>query len=210
MYQGIQPASLRVAASSTHSRLREEKERFIDRNDENADVDASVLESDGGRSVSPIVPRCHESSSSEAEDDDAKLSATDLQMEIAETYHDLMTKFMRRVYAKLAPDGESALSSGACRQDEQQVSERQGNKRKRPNRPAQGQDSDRGSRPPSRDEDSNGEQSHHQDESSKPERRLACPFYKFKPQKYCENSTTGKKYKTCGASPGFESMPRVK
>ena len=200
--QEVQPASLPVAESRTRSRLREEKERFIDHDDENADVDPSVLESEGGRSLSPIVPR------SEADDDDAELSATDLQMEIAETSHDLMTKFMRHVYAKLATNGESARSSGACQQHKQEETKRQGNKRKRLNGPGQNQDSDRGSRSPSRDENSDRERSQHQDVKSRSTRPLACPFYKHDALKYCENSTKGKKYRSCGK--GFEDMRRLK
>ena len=208
--QEVELASLPVAKSSKGLPFCGGVLALVDHNDENTDVDTSLLESECEGTSPPIVPHHHGVSSSNADEGDAKPSATDLQMNIAETHHHLMTKLMRRVYARLASDAESAPSSGAYQQNKQQESKRQGNKRKRPSGPGQDRDSGRDSRSPSRDEDSNVERSQHQDVKSRSERRLACPFYKSNPWKYCENSTTGKKYKTCGAAPGFEDMHRLK
>lgn len=202
--QGIQPASLRAAESGKGSPLYEEKEQPIDR-DVESNIDLSLTD------LPSVVPHRHRVFSSKADKDDAKLSATDPHTDIAdisEAHHDLMAKLMRRVHAMLAFGVESVPYSGACRQDKQQETKRQGNKRKRLNAPGQDQDSDRGSCSPSRDEDSDRGRSRYQYVKSQSPRPLACPFYKYNPWKYCENSTTGKKYRTCGK--GFEDMRRLK
>lgn len=44
---------------------------------------------------------------------------------------------------------------------------------------------------------------------SGPERLFACSFYKFNAQKYCSNSDTGTKYRSC-AGPGFSKISQLK
>ena len=200
----IQPASLRVAESVKGSFVCGEKEQSISRNIR-SNVDSSLSD------LEPIVPHSHVNLCPKAENDNAKLATTYSHTNIADTskaHHDLITKLPRRVHAMLAFGFKSMPYAGACRQDKQQETKRHGNKRKRLNGPGQEQDSDQDSRSPSRDEDRDRERSQHQHLKSKSPRPLACPFYKYNSLKYCENSTTGKKYRTCGK--GFEDMRRLK
>lgn len=138
------------------------------------------------------------------------LATADSQILIAKTQHETVKKLMRRVYAILAGDGSSNPSCSAYRQTGQQKSGQQRNKRQEPDEKAADHGSDRGSQPSNGGRDSRQRPNKRQKVKTRPERYLACPFYKHNPQKYCANSSTGPKYRTCSAAPGFEDMRRLR
>ena len=126
----------------------------------------------------------------------------------AQARHDGLVPLMRIVYGKIPTDGENGISYCAGESNARidlgishmtSSQSTNGQKRKR----------DGDSPPPDPNDSRRTKGCSPQGSKSDIQRKLARPFYKYDPSKYCGNDTTGSKYRSC-ATPEFPDIRRLK
>ena len=150
--------------------------------------------------------------SNDSDESGSVLSADYEELTIAYTKHQIILSLMKDVYAmfssqwqadvrtRTSPEAESSRAPlNSCESADCSRSNRRGKRANYERDRSQGDDNDgkkkKNNPPVTKD--------------CEPDLQLACPFHKYDPIKYCPNSDTGVKYRTC-LGPGFHSINRLK
>lgn len=160
------------------------------------------------------IPEHHSDARTESDSSDNPPSPSpenDTWLTLAYAKHRMMVSLMRDIYAIFNPQwkadlrsrtGSEAASTGASSQNtsSRTPSSTTGDKRRMQNRD---------SPPPNADDEKKKKVKSTKSGDGSQERLFACFFYKNNPQKYCSNSDTGTKYRSC-AGPGYSKISQLK
>lgn len=184
-----------------HSLPNSEYSTFPDRSPTHSPIreDVSVC-STGAR----IESDSSEHTSSPSPENDAWLM-------MAYTKHRIMVFLMREVYTLLDSQWSAELRSRTGSQESSSGACSQGSSTSTRTLPGNGKRKmeDRGSRSSDNNNNKKRKTDSHRSEEGSQGRLFACCFHKNNAQKYCSNSETGTKYRSC-AGPGFSKISKLK
>ncbi len=148
--------------------------------------------------------------SDSSRDTSSLLPQNDAWLAMSFAKHRMMVSLMRDVYSIFDPQwraecrsrtGSQAADTGAYSQDSSSRTPSSIRKGKR-------RVDDRDSDPPDGDDKKKRKKDSQKSGDSGQGRLFACCFYKYNSQKYCSNSDTGTKYRSC-AGPGFSKISQL-
>ncbi len=130
---------------------------------------------------------------------------------LAHAKHQMMVSLMRDVYTIFDPQWKAASRSRAGSQAASTGALSQNSNSRTPFSTGKGKRrmQDRDSPPPDGNDEKKRKVKSPKVGDGGQDRLFACFFYKYNAQKYCSNSDTGTKYRSC-AGPGFSNISKLK
>ena len=149
--------------------------------------------------------------SGSSEDHPSLSPGNDTWMTMAYAKHQMMISLMKDVYAIFNSQWKADLRSRTGSQAASTGASSQSSSSRMPSSTAGGKRrmQDRGSPPPDANNEKKRRKRSTKTGDGGQERLFACFFHKYNAQKYCSNSETGTKYRSC-AGPGFSKISQLK